>query len=277
MLHAEWLAELLEHGLLPGSFVPPEAIRQARDLTRYRKRLVQSWAAELQRVEKTLEDAPFTELPRGRSQDARRFLHGRHAPPTGEGARASSTASLASSVSPVASRSVATILGCSRRYQSSKASKPALLVSAVRHAPGAAEGLVTTTTSHQGRKVPGRRRHNTPGSRAQRSRRLLGSKGCWGQGGASLLPLLPLATALNSRTASQTSSISSSMSWGTSGIGELRFVMGMPTTGHTQSGLFERGSSDDILGNYGRRSPELTSTRNRIGNLAAQGSTSGPT
>src|SRR5829696_7448072 len=34
---AEWLAELLEHGLLRGSFVPPPAIRQLRDLTRYRK------------------------------------------------------------------------------------------------------------------------------------------------------------------------------------------------------------------------------------------------
>jgi transposase len=35
---AAWLAELLEHGLLRGSFVPPAAIRQLRDLTRYRKR-----------------------------------------------------------------------------------------------------------------------------------------------------------------------------------------------------------------------------------------------
>ena len=38
---AEWLAELLEHGLLRSSFVPPAEIRQLRDLTRYRKRLVQ--------------------------------------------------------------------------------------------------------------------------------------------------------------------------------------------------------------------------------------------
>jgi transposase len=57
VLDAEWLAELLEHGLLRGSFVPPEAIREARDLTRYRKRLVQSRVAEFQRIEKTLEDA----------------------------------------------------------------------------------------------------------------------------------------------------------------------------------------------------------------------------
>jgi len=39
---AEWLAELLEHGWLRGSFVPPQVIRELRDLTRYRKRLVQA-------------------------------------------------------------------------------------------------------------------------------------------------------------------------------------------------------------------------------------------
>ena len=38
---AAWLAELLEHGLLRGSFVPPPEIRELRDLTRYRKRLIQ--------------------------------------------------------------------------------------------------------------------------------------------------------------------------------------------------------------------------------------------
>jgi transposase len=52
-----WLAELLEHGLLRGSFVPPVAIRELRDLTRYRKRLIQVHTAECQRVQKTLEDA----------------------------------------------------------------------------------------------------------------------------------------------------------------------------------------------------------------------------
>lgn len=54
---AEWLAELLEHGLLRGSFVPPAAIRELRDLTRYRKRLIQARGQEVQRVGKTLEDA----------------------------------------------------------------------------------------------------------------------------------------------------------------------------------------------------------------------------
>src|SRR5918993_1347804 len=54
---AAWLAELLEHGLLRGSFVPPTPIRELRDLTRYRKRLIQAHAAEGQRIQKTLEDA----------------------------------------------------------------------------------------------------------------------------------------------------------------------------------------------------------------------------
>ena len=57
VLDAEWLAELLEHGLLRGSFVPPPGIRELRDLTRYRKRLIQTHTAEGQRIEKTLQDA----------------------------------------------------------------------------------------------------------------------------------------------------------------------------------------------------------------------------
>jgi transposase len=54
---AAWLAELLELGLLRGSFVPPPAIRELRDLTRYRKRVIQSHSTECQRVQKVLEDA----------------------------------------------------------------------------------------------------------------------------------------------------------------------------------------------------------------------------
>src|SRR3954464_14886775 len=57
VLDAEWLAELLEHGLLRASFVPPPAIRELRDLTRYRKRLIQAHTAETQRIQKTLDDA----------------------------------------------------------------------------------------------------------------------------------------------------------------------------------------------------------------------------
>lgn len=54
---AMWLAELLEHGLLRGSFVPPRAVRELRDLTRYRKKLIQAHTAECQRIHKNLEDA----------------------------------------------------------------------------------------------------------------------------------------------------------------------------------------------------------------------------
>jgi transposase len=57
VLDAEWIAELLEHGMLRGSFVPPTVIGELRDLTRYRKRLTQARSAEFQRIEKTLEDA----------------------------------------------------------------------------------------------------------------------------------------------------------------------------------------------------------------------------
>ena len=52
-----WIAQLLEHGLLKGSFVPPLPIRELRDLTRYRKSLIQSRSAEVNRLHKVLEDA----------------------------------------------------------------------------------------------------------------------------------------------------------------------------------------------------------------------------
>jgi transposase len=54
---AAWLAQLAECGLLRGSFVPPPVIAELRDLTRYRKKLVEDRAKEVQRVQKTLEDA----------------------------------------------------------------------------------------------------------------------------------------------------------------------------------------------------------------------------
>jgi transposase len=54
---AQWLAQLLEHGLLRSSFVPPQPIRELRDLTRYRKSLVQERTREAQRLEKALQDA----------------------------------------------------------------------------------------------------------------------------------------------------------------------------------------------------------------------------
>ena len=54
---AEWLADLLCHGLLRSSFVPPKPIRELRDLVRYRRKLVQSQAAERNRLLKVLETA----------------------------------------------------------------------------------------------------------------------------------------------------------------------------------------------------------------------------
>jgi transposase len=54
---ARWLAELLEHGLLNGSFIPPREIRDLRDMTRYRRRLIEERTAEVNRVQKILEDA----------------------------------------------------------------------------------------------------------------------------------------------------------------------------------------------------------------------------
>ncbi len=54
---AIWLCQLLECGLLRGSFIPPRPIQQLRDLTRYRKKLIEERTREIQRIQKLLEDA----------------------------------------------------------------------------------------------------------------------------------------------------------------------------------------------------------------------------
>ena len=54
---AAWLADLGAHGLVRGSFVPPEPIRHLRDLTRTRTTITRERAREIQRLEKLLEDA----------------------------------------------------------------------------------------------------------------------------------------------------------------------------------------------------------------------------
>ncbi len=54
---AEWLAQLLEHGLLRPSFIPPLRIRELRELTRYRLTLKRTRADETNRVQKLLEGA----------------------------------------------------------------------------------------------------------------------------------------------------------------------------------------------------------------------------
>ena len=53
----EWLADLLRHGLLRGSYVPDRPQRELRELTRYRTTLVRERAAEVNRLQKTLEGA----------------------------------------------------------------------------------------------------------------------------------------------------------------------------------------------------------------------------
>lgn len=53
----EWIADLLRHGLVPASFVPDQDQRELRELTRYRTSLVQERAAEVNRLQKTLEGA----------------------------------------------------------------------------------------------------------------------------------------------------------------------------------------------------------------------------
>jgi transposase len=53
----QWIAQLLQHGLLKASFVPPLPIRELRDLTRQRTQLIQERTAAVNRIQKVLEDA----------------------------------------------------------------------------------------------------------------------------------------------------------------------------------------------------------------------------
>jgi transposase len=57
MADAAWIAQLVAHGLVRPSFVPPRQIRDLREITRYRKALIQERTREAQRLHKTLEDA----------------------------------------------------------------------------------------------------------------------------------------------------------------------------------------------------------------------------
>jgi len=54
---SEWIADLLAHGLVRGSFIPPQDIRDLRDLTRYRKSLTDERVREVNRLQKILETA----------------------------------------------------------------------------------------------------------------------------------------------------------------------------------------------------------------------------
>lgn len=52
-----WICQLVEHGLVRASFVPPKPIRELRDLTRYRKAQIEERSREVQRLDKVLQDA----------------------------------------------------------------------------------------------------------------------------------------------------------------------------------------------------------------------------
>ena len=54
---SKWIAKLLLSGLLKGSFIPPKAVRELRDLTRYRRKVTGTIASEKNRLQKILEDA----------------------------------------------------------------------------------------------------------------------------------------------------------------------------------------------------------------------------
>jgi transposase len=57
VLDAEWLAQLVRHGLIRPSFVPPPSFRELRDLTRYRKKLVEDRTRQRTRIQKVLQAA----------------------------------------------------------------------------------------------------------------------------------------------------------------------------------------------------------------------------
>lgn len=57
MKDSEWLCKLLRSGLVRESFIPPKEVRELRDLTRYKRKLIHTITSEKQRVEKILEDA----------------------------------------------------------------------------------------------------------------------------------------------------------------------------------------------------------------------------
>jgi len=59
MKDAEWIATLLRAGLLNGSFIPSQPVRRLRDLTRYRKNIVEELSAQKNRIEKHLQSCGF--------------------------------------------------------------------------------------------------------------------------------------------------------------------------------------------------------------------------
>ena len=89
---SEWIADLLRHGLIRQSFVPPKPLRELRELLRYRRKLVESQTAERNRLLKLLETANIklaTVASDVFGVSGRRMLRGDHrgtATPGGDGA-----------------------------------------------------------------------------------------------------------------------------------------------------------------------------------------------
>lgn len=54
---AEWIADLVRHGLVKASFIPNRELRELREITRYRQELIEERARELNRIQTVLEDA----------------------------------------------------------------------------------------------------------------------------------------------------------------------------------------------------------------------------
>lgn len=54
---SKWIAKLLLSGLLKGSFIPPKPVRELRDLTRYKRKVIEQISSEKNRIQKLLEDA----------------------------------------------------------------------------------------------------------------------------------------------------------------------------------------------------------------------------
>jgi len=63
---AQWICQLVEHGMVRPSFVPPRPIRELRNLTRYRKAQIEERTRETQRLDKVLQDAGARAVQRGR-------------------------------------------------------------------------------------------------------------------------------------------------------------------------------------------------------------------
>jgi len=53
----QWIVQLLQHGLLKGSFIPPRSQRELRDLTRHRRQVIDEKVRTINRLQKVLEDA----------------------------------------------------------------------------------------------------------------------------------------------------------------------------------------------------------------------------